>query len=54
MEDWLKDAKTLALSEAEYFVSNLKDVAEANHLDAEWFIEETVKCIHRIKNSTDE
>ena len=38
MEDWLKDAKELAKSEAEYFVKNLIDVANTNNLDAEWFV----------------
>ena len=45
MEDWLKDAKELAKSEAEYFVKNLIDVANTNNLDAEWFVEEVVKNI---------
>ena len=45
MEDWLKDAKELAKSEAEYIVKNLIDVANTNNLDAEWFVEEVVKNI---------
>ena len=48
MEDWLKDAKELAKSEAEYFVKNLIDVANTNNPDAEWFVEEVVNNIHKI------
>lgn len=51
MEKWLKDAKELAKSEAEYFVENLKDIADANNLDAEWFVEEVIKNIHKIKGN---
>ena len=46
MEDWLKDSKELAKSEAEYFVKNLIDVANTNNLDAEWFVEEVVNTIN--------
>lgn len=54
MEDWLKDAKELAKSEAEYFIENLTDVANANDLDAEWFVEEVIKNIHKIKGKPNE
>jgi len=54
MEDWLKDAKELAKSEAEYIVKNLIDVANTNNLDAEWFVEEVVKNIHKIKDNPNE
>ena len=38
MEDWLKDSKELAKSEAEYFVKNLIDVANTNNLDIHFLI----------------
>ena len=54
MEDWLKNAKELAKFEAECFVKNLTDVADANDLDAEWFVEEVLKNIHKIKGKPHE
>lgn len=54
MEDWLKDAKELEKSEAEYFVKNLIDVANKNNLDAEWFVEKVIKNIHKIKGNPNE
>lgn len=53
MEQWIKDAKELAKSEAESFVENMKDIASANNLDEIWFIEEVVKNIHNIKENNE-
>ena len=54
MEDWLKDAKELAKSEAEYFVESLIGIAHTNNLDTEWFVAEVVKNIHKIKSNPNE
>ena len=54
MEDWLKDAKELAKSEAEYFVESLIGIANTNNLDTEWFVAEVVKNIHKIKSNPNE
>ena len=43
MEQWLKDAKELAHSEAEDFIKNMNDIASKYDLEPEWFIEEVVK-----------
>ena len=51
MEQWIKDAKELAKSEAEDFVENMKYIASANNLEEVWFIEEVVKNIHTIKEN---
>lgn len=53
MEQWIKDAKELAKSEAEAFVVNMKDVASANDLEEVWFIEEVIKNIHNIKENNE-
>ena len=54
MEQWLKDAKKLAQSEAKYIVDSMKDMAIEHDLEAEWFIEEVVKNIHKIKDNCNE
>lgn len=51
MEQWIKDAKELAKSEAEAFVENMKDIASVNNLDEIWFIEEVIKNIHNMKEN---
>ncbi len=51
MEQWLKDAKELAHSEAEDFIKDMNDIASKYDLEQEWFIEEVVKNIHQIKNT---
>ncbi len=53
MEQWIKDAKELAKSEAEAFVENMKDIASANDLEEVWFIEEVIKNIHNIKENNE-
>ena len=53
MEQWIKDAKELAKSEAEAFVENMKYIASANNLEEVWFIEEVVKNIHNIKENNE-
>ena len=50
MEQWLKDAKELARSEAENFVEDMTGIASRHDLEPEWFIEEVVKNIHQMKN----
>lgn len=54
MEQWLKDAKELARSEAEDFIKDMTDIASKYDLEPEWFIEEVVKNIHRLKNTDNE
>ncbi len=49
MEQWLKEAKEIAKSEAMNFVENMKSIADEKDLEPEWFLEEVVKNIHRIK-----
>lgn len=51
MEQWLKDAKELARSEAEDFIRDMTNLACKYDLESEWFIEEVVKNIHQIKNA---
>lgn len=51
MEQWLKDAKELARSEAKDFIKDMTDIASKYDLEPEWFIEEVVKNIHQIKNT---
>ena len=53
MEQWIKDAKELAKSEAETFVENMKYIASANDLEDVWFIEEVLKNIHNIKENNE-
>ena len=50
MEQWLKDAKVQAQNEAENFVRDMRYIAEQNNIEPEWFIEEVVKNIHKIKD----
>ncbi|WP_155834546.1 hypothetical protein [Butyrivibrio sp. FC2001] len=50
MEQWLKDAKVQAQNEAENFVRDMQYIAEQNNIEPEWFIEEVVKNIHKIKD----
>jgi hypothetical protein len=49
MEKWLEDAKKIAKSEAEDFIENMNYLADSKNLDREWFIEEVVKNIHKLK-----
>lgn len=51
MEQWLKDVKDRAKTEAECFVEDMKRIAEKENLDSVWFIEEVVKNIHTIKET---
>lgn len=51
MEQWLKDAKAQAQNEAENFVQDMRYVAEQNNLEPDWFIEEVIKNIHKIKDT---
>lgn len=50
MEDWLKEAKEKAKEEAQDFVDSMYYVADKNDIDREWFLEEVVNNIHKIKN----
>ncbi len=54
MEQWLKDAKEQAQNEAENFVQDMRDIAERNNIEPEWFIEEVIKNIHKIKDAYSE
>lgn len=54
MEDWLKEAKEIAQYEAKDFVENMKTIAEKKDLDFEWFLEEVVANIHKIKKEISE
>lgn len=51
MEQWLADAKRKAKNEAEYFVENMREIANELNIDPEWFIEEVVKNIHAVKQN---
>ena len=53
MEQWLVDAKDRAKREAEEIVENLREIAFTESLDDEWFVEEVVKNIHRLKTQHD-
>ena len=50
MVDWLKDAKDTAKEEAESFIENMYEIADSKDLEREWFLEEVVKNIHKIKS----
>ena len=50
-EKWLTEAKVRAKEEAEWFVENMQDIAEFEDIDKEWFLEEVIKNIHKIKNN---
>ena len=50
MEDWLKEVKGKAKEEAQDFVDSMYYVADKNDIDREWFLEEVVNNIHKIKN----
>ena len=50
MEEWLKQAKNRARVEAECFFEEMKEIADEENLEQEWFIEEVVKNIHLLKN----
>ena len=50
MVDWLKDAKDTAKEEAQSFIDNMYKIADSKDLEKEWFLEEVIKNIHKIKN----
>lgn len=45
------NAKDLARVEATIFVGEMRDLAEQNHIEHEWFISEVVKTINKYKAS---
>lgn len=49
-EQWLIDVKRQAKDEAEYFVENMREIANELNIDPEWFIGEVVKNIHITKH----
>ncbi len=49
MDNWLEEAKEVAASEARRIIEELTDVANEKDLEPEWFIEEVVKNIHKLK-----
>ena len=53
MEQWIADAKDRAKVEAQDIVDNLKEIAFTEHLDEIWFIDEVVKNIHVIKETSE-
>jgi hypothetical protein len=50
MEQWLKEAKDTARNMAEEMVNEIRLAATEADLEPDWFLEEVVKNIHRIKN----
>lgn len=51
MEDWVREAKELARTEAGHIIDELRSVADENNLDRVWFIEEVVANINKLKKS---
>ena len=49
MEKWVKEAKEIAESEAKDFIESMNSIAEEKDLEPEWFLEEVIKNIHRLK-----
>ena len=50
MEQWLKEAKKRAKDEAEYIASEIADIADSLNVEREWFFEEVVMNINKMKN----
>lgn len=53
-EKWLIEAKQTAKEQAEDFVSYMKTIADEKNLEPEWFIEEVLKNIHKLKGKAKE
>lgn len=53
MYEWVKRAKELAVFQAEQLIESIRGTAEIYDIDFEWFLEETVKNIHRLKDKAE-
>lgn len=51
MEQWVKEAKDRARTEAEFFINDMKLTAEEEDLEPIWFIDEVIKNIQRLKKT---
>lgn len=46
---WIKEAKEAAYREAEYFLKELCRVADNLNVEQEWFTEEALKAVSKIR-----
>ena len=53
MDQWLKLAKESAVVEAEYFVECIRTAAQRCDVEFEWFFDEVIKNMHRLKDNAE-
>lgn len=54
MDKWLKEAKERAEEEAKDFIENMHLTADSLDIERDWFIDEVVKSIHKLKGDSND
>ena len=50
-DQWVKRAKDLAVFQAEYLIESVRGTAEIYDIDFEWFIDEVIKNMNKLKKN---